>query len=692
MFVCPHCQFENPPQNRFCQQCGNALKGLRAVITPTRNSERHPQSPLPETAPTGAVAIAATPEAAASPQVAQLLTADQRLRGEPRYQLRQPTAADTPLDTAEILLNLLDCEPASDSPLMQLLDNANEEVDDEALVERLPTAALAYWQLQDQFFPMVPELQAAWRESELTVVVVEDRSTWQTLSALLQSGEVEPLELVHWCYEILTLWDALIAVEAEPSLLEPNNLRVDDDQVVCLQRLIFNAGDRQYTLQDLGLLWQSLLQELAYDLPALTLLADQMTAGEMTALELVKAQLADIADELQGLPLDPNASGPSGPEAALPALDAGPITPGSEIAGMPLPPLSEDDAVPLVVDDLLLADELAGLAGEDDLAVPSSEDGQSDLPTMALPMKLYRLDEVGRTHIGRQRSHNEDSFFAETQLKRTDSPVGTQLQARGLYILCDGMGGHLGGEVASALAVQTLRDYFLEHWVAELPDETVIKDGILQANQAIFEQNEAEDRAGNARMGTTLVLLLVADHQAIVAHVGDSRLYLCTRQGLKQITVDHEVGQREVNRGVEPAIAYARPDAYQLTQALGPRDNDDVAPTITPFSITQDTLLLLCSDGLSDNDLLESHVKSHVEPMLRSRADLDEGIANLIDLANEHNGHDNITAIGVRVKLRPNLEAAQSMAESAKPVDGPSEPTAKTADTDSSEPTPETTD
>ena len=66
---------------------------------------------------------------------------------------------------------------------------------------------------------------------------------------------------------------------------------------------------------------------------------------------------------------------------------------------------------------------------------------------------------------------------------------------------------------------------------------------------------------------------------------------------------------------------------------------------------------------------------------------LDEGIANLIDLANEHNGHDNITAIGVRVKLRPNLEAAQSMAESAKPVDGPSEPTA--AATEASEPTPQ---
>ena len=686
MFVCPHCQFENPARNRFCQQCGNALKGLQAIVTPTRGSERSPQSPLPETAIAGTVAISATtPETAAtSPQVAQLLTADQRLRGEPRYQLRQPTAANTPLDTTEVMLSLLDCEPASDSPLMQLLDNAGEDIDDDELVESLPTAALAYWQLQDQFFPMVPELQAAWRDGELAVVVVEDRSAWQTLSALLQSGEVEPLELVHWCYEILTLWDALIAVEAEPSLLEPNNLRVDDDQVVCLQRLIFNAGDRRYTLPDLGLLWQSLLQELAYELPTLTALADQMTAGEITEIALVKAELADIADELQGISISPapdlGAASDQSTEAASPPPNAATDLLLTGLSGMPVPPLSEDDEVPaLVVDDLLLAAELEDLEGEDNLEVSSSEDGLSDLPTMALPMKLYRLDEVGRTHIGRQRSHNEDSFFAETQLKRTDSPLGTQLQARGLYILCDGMGGHLGGEVASALAVKTLRDYFLEHWVAELPDETVIKDGILQANQAIFEQNESENRAGNARMGTTLVLLLVADHQAIVAHVGDSRLYLCTRQGLKQITVDHEVGQREVNRGVEPAIAYARPDAYQLTQALGPRNNDDVAPSITPFPITQDMLLLLCSDGLSDNDLLENHVKSHVEPMLRSRADLDEGIANLIDLANEENGHDNITAIGVRVKLRPNLEAAQSMAESAKPVNPPiDQPTTQT--------------
>ncbi|NER79582.1 MAG: hypothetical protein F6K42_08355 [Leptolyngbya sp. SIO1D8] len=145
----------------------------------------------------------------------------------------------------------------------------------------------------------------------------------------------------------------------------------------------------------------------------------------------------------------------------------------------------------------------------------------------------------------------------------------------------------------------------------------------------------------------------------MVAHVGDSRLYCFTRHGLKQLTVDHEVGQREINRGVEPAIAYARPDAYQLTQALGPRNCDEVLPSVSNLNISQDTLLLLCSDGLSDNDLVENNVETHIKPLLRSRSDLDEGVSNLIDLANNHNGHDNITAIAIRLKVRPNLDIVQ---------------------------------
>jgi len=109
-------------------------------------------------------------------------------------------------------------------------------------------------------------------------------------------------------------------------------------------------------------------------------------------------------------------------------------------------------------------------------------------------------------------------------------------------------------------------------------------------------------------------------------------------------------------RGVEPAIAYTRPDAYQLTQALGPRDSHGIMPSIQYLDIAEDTLLLLCSDGLSDNDLLDRYCDSHVTPLLRSHTDLDEGVAQLIDLANEHNGHDNITVVAIRLKLRPNLE------------------------------------
>jgi len=158
-------------------------------------------------------------------------------------------------------------------------------------------------------------------------------------------------------------------------------------------------------------------------------------------------------------------------------------------------------------------------------------------------------------------------------------------------------------------------------------------------------------------MGTTLVMLLVQDTEVAIAHVGDSRLYRYTRKrGLEQITVDHEVGQREIQRGVDPEIAYARPDAYQLTQALGPRDEHFIKRDVQYLELNEDTLLLLCSDGLTDNDLLENHYQSHVEPLLSSQTNLDQGVRQLIELANQFNGHDNITAIAVRAKVRPNLQ------------------------------------
>jgi protein phosphatase len=227
------------------------------------------------------------------------------------------------------------------------------------------------------------------------------------------------------------------------------------------------------------------------------------------------------------------------------------------------------------------------------------------------------------------------------------------------------MGGHASGEVASQLAVETLQSYFQQYWQevdeqkqpTKLPPADQIRAAVQLANSVIYNQNQEGARSGSGRMGTTLVMVLIQDTEAVVAHVGDSRLYRYTRrQGLEQVTVDHEVGQREILRGVEPEIAYGRPDSYQLTQALGPRDEYFVNPDVQFFELNEDMLLILASDGLTDNSLLENHWQSHVDPLLSSRANLDQGVSKLIDLANEYNGHDNITAIAIRVKVRPNLD------------------------------------
>jgi protein phosphatase len=293
-----------------------------------------------------------------------------------------------------------------------------------------------------------------------------------------------------------------------------------------------------------------------------------------------------------------------------------------------------------------------------------AEDDSDDMPTVVLPMQLAALEDAARTDVGQQREHNEDYFGVTVQLNKSDRPAGRVVHARGLYILCDGMGGHAGGEVASQMAVASLQQYFQDYWrdeatgLVKLPPAAVIRQAVQAANEAIYTRNQEGARLGNGRMGTTLVMLLICDTMVAVAHVGDSRLYRFTRKGgLEQVTVDHEVGQREIQRGTLPELAYSRPDAYQLTQALGPRDENFVDPDVQFMELNEDTLFLLASDGLTDNQLLETYCPTHIDPLLSSQTNLEMGVKHLIDLANEHNGHDNITAMAVRAKVRPNLDS-----------------------------------
>lgn len=536
------------------------------------------------------------------------------LDGQQRYQLLENlTLTDLPTGVA-----VLDTQPDEPSPLIEAyaaLPPSQRQAltaDPSWLPPEIPAEAYPYLCLRENFFPSIPELQDAWVEGAYRVVVIEDRSALPRLLDAWVEADLDPLQQVHCLYTMTELWEQLAASAGQTSLLNLDNLCLDEDQILCLRQLDCQPGKTSHTLQDLGLLWQSLLNAGGHLVGPLADLASAVTLGAIATPAALKEQLVVIAESLQ--------ANPPVKTQAVECID--------------LPELLDPD--------------------EDDALNLSDA---TDIATMVLPMTLVAIEEAGQTHVGRQRDHNEDAYFIQSTVKKQDGIQGQQLEAHCLYLLCDGMGGHAGGEVASRLAVETLQQYFDQNWQHELPSEAQLQAAIKLANQTIYDLNQTEERAGNARMGTTLVMLLLHNTQAVIAHVGDSRLYRYSRRlGLQQLTVDHEVGQREIQRGVEPALAYARPDAYQLTQALGPRPSSELHPSITYLDFSEDTLLLLCSDGLSDHDLLESNCEHYLDPVLREPKNLEEGVSNLIDLANEVNGHDNITAVAVKLRVKPNLD------------------------------------
>ncbi|NEO92310.1 MAG: serine/threonine phosphatase [Moorea sp. SIO3G5] len=540
-----------------------------------------------------------------------------------------------------IFVTVLDCQPLQKSPLEALINQAKlspekftlsttleqpkpsskENVDVWKVLD-IPQSAKPYLALKDLFYPSVPEIHDVWQQNGKAIILLENRSEWQLLSKLWGSEEFSKLQILYWLDEMAKLWQALEPWHCRQSLLELTNLRVDEDQALGLERLYPDREENPLTLEDLGQLWQRLFnQSQRTQFTSLSTVVRQLCTKEIETIEELRSHLQAIAHEQES---DPYESGMELTEAVV-----------SEMATADTQPRDSQE---------LLSD------------LPGIEQQGDDMPTVLLPMSLQSLDDLGHTDIGHQRDHNEDCFGIETQLKKQENPIGRTIQARGLYILCDGMGGHAAGEVASSMAVEVLQNYFKQNWQDEFPTEDSLRKSVYVTNQAIFDINQQNARSGSGRMGTTLVMMLIQNTKVGIVHVGDSRVYRLTRKrGLEQITIDHEVGQREIQHGVDPELAYSRPDAYQLTQALGPRSEQFLNPDVQFIDIAEDTIFLLCSDGLSDNDLLENYWQTHLAPLLSSRASLDQGLANLIELANEHNGHDNITLILVRVKVRPNL-------------------------------------
>ncbi|WP_310410733.1 serine/threonine phosphatase [Chamaesiphon sp. OTE_8_metabat_110] len=474
----------------------------------------------------------------------------------------------------------------------------------------IPKVAQAYIALQVSLPGTIPAIRDSWNKDGQTVTIVEDRSDWQQLIASWNDPQISPSQTIYWLDSTLKLWVALEPWQMRQSLLEVTNLLLDEDGRICFQRLHPEPEDRLLELADLAMMWQRLFdesskriqqrsddREMEFPRPAALAISDLLQSihdGELERVEEVRSRLQQIAYELEPKQL----------------------------------------SAPL-------------LSASGDLSSPQ------DAPTIAIAQTLIDLEDAAATHVGKKRDHNEDCFGIVSRIERQNSPKGNSVSARGVYILCDGMGGHDGGEIASAMTVDILRDYFATRWSDNtLPDEQTIREGIVAANEAVFEINQKKAAHGSGRMGTTLVLVLVQDQNIAVAHVGDSRCYGITpSQGLIQLTLDHEVGQQQILRGVDPDIAYGRPDSYQLTQAIGPRDRNYIAPDIRFFELQEDTLIVLASDGLTDNQLLESYWLTNVAPLLSNKTNLQDGVDRLIDFANEYNGHDNITALVVRAKL-----------------------------------------
>ncbi len=231
------------------------------------------------------------------------------------------------------------------------------------------------------------------------------------------------------------------------------------------------------------------------------------------------------------------------------------------------------------------------------------------------------------TDVGRVRSINQDM----------------PLERPNLYAIADGMGGHVGGEVAARVAVETLDQAF-----GREPTVTGLRDAFSEANAAVW--HESQINADLRGMGTTLTAVaLVAGNDGqdalALANVGDSRAYVYSDGRLVQVTADHSLAEERMRHGeITEAEAAVHPQRHILTRALGV--SSDVQTDMWELELRTGDRVLLCSDGLSNEVGMDE-----MAGILGEVRDPEEAAGRLVDVANEHGGADNITVIIVDVQV-----------------------------------------
>lgn len=232
---------------------------------------------------------------------------------------------------------------------------------------------------------------------------------------------------------------------------------------------------------------------------------------------------------------------------------------------------------------------------------------------------------------GKVREINQDYFYISTSLDQVQ-----------LYILADGMGGYSGGEIASSLAVQTAKNY-IENNFKDIEKD---KDSIIQllgssmeyANMIVYEKSKENPELQG--MGTTLEICLIYNNKAYIGHVGDSRIYRIRKDFIRKLTQDHSYVQKLVKEGtITKEQAEHHPQKNMLMKALG--CNAFVEPDVMVKGFLKDDIIIMCSDGLTnlvDQTTIYEMASKNIE----------QATKDLVKLANDRGGHDNITVIIIK--------------------------------------------
>ncbi len=227
------------------------------------------------------------------------------------------------------------------------------------------------------------------------------------------------------------------------------------------------------------------------------------------------------------------------------------------------------------------------------------------------------------------------------------------LERPNLYAVADGMGGHVGGEVAARVAVETLEQAF-----ERAPTVAGLRDAFTEANTAVWHQSQAN--ADLRGMGTTLTAMALVGGAGgrdvlALANVGDSRAYVFSEGELTQVTADHSLAEERMRHGeMSEQEAAVHPQRHILTRALGV--SSEVETDMWELELGVGDRVLICSDGLSNEVGIDE-----METVLRTVADPQDAAQRLVDVANEHGGADNITVVIVDVQVGAGGEASGAM-------------------------------